>query len=111
MLDFFSVSTVVENVAAGTPIVKNQRIHQSHKEFDINKNQTEDYSKPMKIRIAPFLVAVVLMTSTDLPAQVKLSDTPAAHQLSGWLAAFNSGDKATFVAFLQKKLSGSHRRY
>jgi CubicO group peptidase (beta-lactamase class C family) len=56
----------------------------------------------MKIRIAPFLVAVVLMTSTDLPAQVKLSDTPAAHQLSGWLAAFNSGDKATFVAFLQK---------
>jgi len=102
MLDFFSVRTVVENVAAGTPIVKNRRIHQSHKEFDINKNQTEDYSKPMKIRIAPFLVAVVLMTSTDLPAQVKLSDTPAAHQLSGWLAAFNSGDTATFVAFLQK---------
>jgi D-alanyl-D-alanine carboxypeptidase len=56
----------------------------------------------MKIWIAPFLAAVVLLVSIDLPAQVKLSDTPAAHQLSGWLAAFNSGDKATFVAFLQK---------
>jgi D-alanyl-D-alanine carboxypeptidase len=55
----------------------------------------------MKIRITSFLATVVLLVSVGLP-QVKLSDTPAAHQLSGWLEAFNSGDKATFLAFLQK---------
>jgi D-alanyl-D-alanine carboxypeptidase len=48
------------------------------------------------------LAAVILLASGCLPAQVQLSDTPAAHQLSGWLAAFNSGDKATFLTFLQK---------
>jgi D-alanyl-D-alanine carboxypeptidase len=48
------------------------------------------------------LAAVILLVSGCLPAQVQLSDTPAAHQLSGWLAAFNSGDKATFLPFLQK---------
>lgn len=35
-------------------------------------------------------------------AQVQLPDTVAAHQLNGWLNAFNSGDKATFLAFLEK---------
>lgn len=60
-----------------------------------------DYSMPMKtslLRLAP----VILLVSICLPGQVQLSDTPAAHQLSGWLAAFNSGDRATFLAFLQK---------
>jgi D-alanyl-D-alanine carboxypeptidase len=102
MVDSFRDSSPVENVAAGPHIVKNQRIHRSDREFDVNKNQAEDYSRLMKIRIAPFLVAVVLLVCVGLPAQVKLSDTPAAHQLSGWLEAFNSGDKATFLAFLQK---------
>jgi len=56
----------------------------------------------MKTRNALRLAATILPFSVCLPAQVQLADTPAAHQLSGWLAAFNSGDKATFLAFLQK---------
>src|SRR5580693_6729978 len=56
----------------------------------------------MKTRNALRLAAVILICSACLSAQVQLADTPAAHQLSGWLAAFNSGDKATFLAFLQK---------
>ena len=56
----------------------------------------------MKTRAALRLVALILLAPGCLLAQVQLSDTPAAHQLSAWLAAFNSGDKATFLAFLQK---------
>jgi D-alanyl-D-alanine carboxypeptidase len=56
----------------------------------------------MKTSAALRLAAVILLLSSCLPAQVQLSDTPAAHQLSAWLAAFNSGDKATLLAFLQK---------
>jgi D-alanyl-D-alanine carboxypeptidase len=48
------------------------------------------------------LVAVILLLSGCLTGQVQLADTPAAHRLSGWLTAFNSGDKATFLAFLKK---------
>ncbi len=48
------------------------------------------------------LAAVILLFSGCLSAQVQLPETPAAHQLSGWLTAFNSGDKATVLAFLQK---------
>jgi D-alanyl-D-alanine carboxypeptidase len=55
----------------------------------------------MKPRTA-FLLAALILRATCLPAQVQLSDSPAAHQLSGWLAAFNSGDKTTFQTFLQK---------
>src|SRR3984957_3747882 len=62
----------------------------------------EDYSRPMKFQTNCSLAAVILLVSSCLSAQVQLADTPAAHQLSGWLAAFNSGDKATFLAFLQK---------
>jgi D-alanyl-D-alanine carboxypeptidase len=54
--------------------------------------------KRTELRVA----AIILLLSVCLPAQVQLSDTPAGHQLSGWLAAFNSGDRATFLAFLQK---------
>jgi D-alanyl-D-alanine carboxypeptidase len=56
----------------------------------------------MKTSAALRLAAVILLLSSRLPAQVQLPDTPAGHQLSGWLAAFNSGDKATLLAFLQK---------
>lgn len=56
----------------------------------------------MKPRTAFLLAALVLLASACSPAQVQLSDTPAAHQLSGWLAAFNSGDKTTYLTFLQK---------
>jgi D-alanyl-D-alanine carboxypeptidase len=56
----------------------------------------------MKTRLALRLAAVILLASICLRAQVQLPDTLAAHQLSGWLAAFNSGDRATLLAFLQK---------
>jgi hypothetical protein len=62
----------------------------------------EDYSKLMKIRNDLSLAVAILLISGCLSAQVQLSDTPAAHQLSNWLNAFNSGDRATFLAFLQK---------
>lgn len=55
----------------------------------------------MKTRIT-LLATVILLVPCCLLAQVQLPDTPAAHQLSGWLSAFNSGDKATLLAFLQK---------
>ncbi|HME00927.1 MAG TPA: serine hydrolase domain-containing protein [Terriglobia bacterium] len=35
-------------------------------------------------------------------ARAQLPDTPAAHQFSAWLNAFNSGDRATLLQFLQK---------
>jgi CubicO group peptidase (beta-lactamase class C family) len=53
---------------------------------------------PTQLRLA----AVVLLVSGCLFAQVQLPDTPAAHQLSAWLAAFNSGDRASLLTFLQK---------
>jgi D-alanyl-D-alanine carboxypeptidase len=56
----------------------------------------------MKARPNFPLVVFVLLFSALLPAQVQIPDTAAAHQLSGWLAAFNSGDKAVVLSFLQK---------
>ena len=56
----------------------------------------------MKIRNDLSLAVAILLISGCLSGQVQLSDTPAAHQLSNWLTAFNSGDRATFLAFLQK---------
>jgi hypothetical protein len=57
----------------------------------------------MKIRNDLLLAAAILLISGCLSAQLQASDTPAAHQLSNWLTAFNSGDRATFLAFLQGK--------
>src|SRR5260370_25938413 len=62
----------------------------------------EDYSKLMKIRNDLSLAVATLLIFGCLSAQVQLSDTPAAHQLSNCLTAFNSGDRATFLAVLQK---------
>ncbi|MFZ0421098.1 MAG: serine hydrolase domain-containing protein [Candidatus Sulfotelmatobacter sp.] len=56
----------------------------------------------MKTRTVLLLAVVILLAAGCLPAQVQLPDTPAAHQLSAWLAAFNSGDKGTYLTFLQK---------
>jgi D-alanyl-D-alanine carboxypeptidase len=56
----------------------------------------------MKTGTAVRLAATILVVSSCLTAQVQLPDTPAAHQLAAWLAAFNSGDRATLLAFLQK---------
>ena len=59
----------------------------------------------MRIRtfLSSFVILfVILLASLLATGQVKLPDTPAGQRLSGWLAAFDSGDKATFLAFLQK---------
>jgi D-alanyl-D-alanine carboxypeptidase len=37
-----------------------------------------------------------------LPAQPEVPNTPAAHQFSAWLDAFNSGDRSRLLAFLEK---------
>jgi len=60
------------------------------------------YSSRMKTSTELRLAALILLLSGCLTGQVQLADTPAAHQLSGWLTAFNSGDKAAFLAFLKK---------
>jgi D-alanyl-D-alanine carboxypeptidase len=56
----------------------------------------------MKIRNDLSLTVAILLISGCLSGQVQVSDNPAAHQLSNWLTAFNSGDRATFLVFLQK---------
>jgi CubicO group peptidase (beta-lactamase class C family) len=38
----------------------------------------------------------------SLPVQSQFPDTPAARQFSAWLTAFNSGDRATLLKFLQE---------
>jgi CubicO group peptidase (beta-lactamase class C family) len=49
------------------------------------------------------LILIVLLTAALLPAaaQSQLPETPAGKQFSGWLAAFNSGDRETMLKFLQ----------
>jgi len=51
----------------------------------------------MKRLFAVFFAAALLCE-----AQTKLPDTPPAHQFSAWLDAFNSGDRAVLLAYLQK---------
>ena len=50
------------------------------------------------------LFSVLFYLCICCAAQTMLPDTPAAHQFSAWLAAFNSGERETFLAFLQKNL-------
>jgi len=51
----------------------------------------------MKRLFAVFFAAALLCS-----AQTKFPDTPAAHQFSAWLDAFNSGDRAVLLEYLQK---------
>ncbi len=50
------------------------------------------------------LFAITLLSASVLGAapQSPFPDTPAARQFSAWLDAFNSGDRATLLQFLQK---------
>ena len=48
------------------------------------------------------LIAVLLAAALLCAAQTQLPDTPAAHQFSAWLEAFNTGDRAVLLEFLQK---------
>src|SRR6266850_7414625 len=51
----------------------------------------------------PRLFFAVFFAATLLgEAQTKLPGTPAAHQFSAWLEAFNSGDRAVLLQYLQK---------
>jgi len=49
-------------------------------------------------------LAITLLTASLLGAtpQSQFPDTPAAHQFAAWLEAFNSGDRAKLLEFLQK---------
>jgi|GEM_PF-6711500 len=40
--------------------------------------------------------------TSEAQAHFTFPDTPAAKQLQAWLAAFNSGDRATLRAFVEK---------
>jgi D-alanyl-D-alanine carboxypeptidase len=48
--------------------------------------------------VAILSLLAVMQASAGQPQQ----DTPAAKQFAGWLAAFNSGDRATLLQFLEK---------
>ena len=48
------------------------------------------------------LIAVLLAAALLCAAQTQLPDTPAARQFSAWLEAFNTGDRAVLLEFLQK---------
>src|SRR6267142_3338513 len=48
------------------------------------------------------LFAVFFAAALLCAAQTKFPDTPAAHQFSAWLNAFNSGDRVVLLEFLQK---------
>jgi D-alanyl-D-alanine carboxypeptidase len=53
----------------------------------------------MKIKLIAIAILALALFSA---AQTTLPDTPAAHQFSAWLAAFNSGDSAALSAFLEQ---------
>ena len=48
------------------------------------------------------LVLAALACPALWPAEPQLPDTPAAHQFSAWLTAFNSGDRDTFRRYMEK---------
>jgi len=52
--------------------------------------------------ILALVLTAVLTAAFSAAAQAPLPDTPAARQFSAWLAAFNSGDRAALLAYLQK---------
>ena len=53
--------------------------------------------------LLPCLVGVALCASTICFGQAKLpADTPAGQVCAAWLDAFNSGDRGTYRAFLEK---------
>jgi len=52
-------------------------------------------------RIVFFAALIATLYVGALAQQPQLPDTPAAHQFSGWLQAFNSGDRATLLKFFE----------
>ena len=47
-------------------------------------------------------VLLVLVLAVAASAQTRIPDTPAARQFAAWLEAFNSGDRAKLLAYLQE---------
>ena len=54
------------------------------------------------MKIMSLLLALLFLVHESVFAQANLPDTPAASQLSAWLAAFNSGDRTILLKFLEK---------
>jgi len=54
---------------------------------------------PLRVRVQALAVFLAAWVSGSLAAQPQLPDTPAARQLSAWLAVFNSGDRGALQAF------------
>jgi D-alanyl-D-alanine carboxypeptidase len=54
----------------------------------------------MKLKL--FAIALVAVSLAAAAPQSPFPDTPAAHQFAAWLEAFNSGDRAKLLEFLQK---------
>src|SRR5262245_39919040 len=47
-------------------------------------------------------IAFLAISALTAVAETNIPDTPAAHQFSAWLDAFNSGDRAVLSKFLEK---------
>jgi D-alanyl-D-alanine carboxypeptidase len=56
----------------------------------------------IKTRVLVVLLFAGVLAALAAAAQAPLPDTPAARQFSAWLAAFNGGDRAALLAYLQK---------
>lgn len=56
------------------------------------------------------VVLALLAALAAAPLSAQLPDTPAAHQLAGWLHAFNSGDRDTLRQFLSANAEPSTQR-
>ncbi len=63
-------------------------------------------------KVLSLLVVLALATGVAPPTSVapRIPDTPAGHALVGWLQAFDSGDRATFLAFLKSRYPSAINR-
>ncbi len=52
------------------------------------------------------LLSAAILFAAALCAQVRFPDTPAGRQFSAWLAAFNSGDRATMQQYMENAMPG-----
>ena len=69
-------------------------------------SRTNPRTNPCLVRITLMrslrLLTLLLSLSAVSLGQVNLPDTPAARQMDAWLQVFNTGDRAVFLAFLEK---------
>jgi len=56
------------------------------------------------MRVASRFAISLLLVATVGSAQTQFPDTPAGHQATAWLQAFNSGDREKLQDFLQRNL-------